>query len=441
MVRWCDQASIGVALGTIASLLRWFTTAQFKSTKIGEKSIKDEFKVEGYWTERLIHWRDSPLGLRIGHHKFRKLLHDAKRLILNLCIGVQIFIVLGSKLVLLVSAVLIKLFLFCRFKQSDDDNSCWNAYVRAGPEQGPDFRRYVLLLEGEVELPKRVLDIICSEVDELIKRGKKKKSKNIIKLLQKSVNFDGVLEFDNSEIERLNPREPTNCWSLPIVTLTSIAISLPNITDVKSNQLLSCVSEGLYFVSLIEKTMDSNGELVSIRKAADVAWVGVELYRKWLDKDLHTETIQNLSSIAEKTIKDFTSDQANSFLVDDPLNWPVKVIAANSMYRITQTILLARRDHYLTDDELFERLSVMVSDILVACLTNLAHVIIMMCHICPIKDRERNVRQAAVHLGESEEILEIVQNREIPRLDREKAASIEGWRSVLKRDSNETNTN
>ncbi|KAI3454477.1 hypothetical protein Pfo_011140 [Paulownia fortunei] len=441
--------SIGVAVGTIAPLLRWFIAAQFKSSKIGHKSFKDEFKVEAYWTPGLVHWRDSPLPLQIGHHKFRKLLHDAKRLLLNFCIGVQIVIVLASKLVLLISATYVKGLLFCfrhiknlkacDSKESDDTRGFES---RAGMEV--DFSRYVLLLEGESELPKKTLTNIWNEVDKLIQKGKKKQSKNLIQLLHKSVNFNGVREFDSNEIRSLHSQEPPNCWSLPVVTLTSIAISLSNITNHKSNQLLSAVSEGLYFVKLIEKSLDRNGDLTSIRHAADVVWVGVELYRKWQGKDLqtaglkgrtHKETLQKLSNIAEKTVTNFTTD-TKDFIVQDPLNWPVKVIAASSMYRITQTILLAHNDdHHQTDEELFERLSIMISDILAACLTNLVHVITLKCHSSAIKEREKNVSQAAVLLGESEGILEILQQRKLPSLDPEKAANIEEWRVFMEQDN------
>ncbi|GFP97462.1 hypothetical protein PHJA_001890300 [Phtheirospermum japonicum] len=254
---------------------------------------------------------------------------------------------------------------------------------------------YVLKLEGEAELPKRTLKNICSELDRLIIKGKKKQSKNVIELLQKSVNFNGVREFDSSEIQSLSSQEPPNCWSLPVVTLTSIAISLPNITDLNSKQLLIAVSDGLYFASLIEKRLDRNGELASIRNAADVAWVGVELYREWQGKDLqgvgrtHKETLQNFSDIAEKTVKIFTTG-ANNFIVQDPLNWPAKVIAANSMYRITQTILLAYDDDHPLTDEMFERLSVMISDILAVCLTNLARVIKLKSQQCHQREGKKH---------------------------------------------------
>ncbi|GFP92380.1 hypothetical protein PHJA_001382100 [Phtheirospermum japonicum] len=425
---------IGVMLGTIAPLLRWFTAAHFKSTRIGHKSFKDEFKVETYWTQSLKLWRDSPsLPLKTQHLMFRKFLHDTKRLLLNFLIGVQILIVWASKLVLLVSAVFVKglLFFFSYIKNSKARDSIESCDLN-------DLSHYVVLLEGEEELPKRTLKNICNEVDKLIQMGSTKQSKNLIKLLHKSVNFNGVREFDSKEIRSLNSQlEPPNCWSLPVVTLTSIAISLPNITIRKADQLLIAVSEGLYFAKLIEKTLDSNGELESIRNAADVVWVGVELYKKWQGKDLpaagrtQKETLQKLSDIAEKTVTNFVTC-TNNFLVQDPLNWPVKVIAANSMYRITQTILLAHDDgHPQTDEELCERLSIIISDILAACFTNLARVIMLKCHSNSIKEREKSIRQAALLLGESEKILEIVQPRELPNVAPKNAAKIEGWRDFM----------
>ncbi|KAK4437250.1 hypothetical protein Salat_0058900 [Sesamum alatum] len=429
--------SIGVAFGSVAPLLRWFIAVQFKSLKPRHKSFKEEFKVETYWTQRLVDWRDSPLRLQIRHQECRKLVHDAKRLLLNFCIAVQIVIVRASKLVLLISAPCVNGMLSC-FHRIKKLKACDSLESRTGTEL--DFSHYGLLLEGEPGLPDKILTNICNEADKLIQKGKKKQPKNVIKLLQRSVNFNGVREFDRGEIGSLHTQELPNCWSLPVVTLTSIAISLPNIDNHKIKQLVRGVSEGLSFVKLIEKTLDTNGELESLRNTADVIWVEVELYKKWQDKDLqvaspngktHKEMLQNLSSTAEKTVRDFINGR-DDVVMQNPLNWPVKVIAANSMYRITQTMLLAHKDDdQLTDEQLFELLSIMISEIIAACLTNLARVITLKCHRNAIKEREESIRQAALLLGESEEILEILQQRDIPNLDPEKSADIEEWRAYI----------
>ncbi|KAL0319756.1 UNVERIFIED_CONTAM: hypothetical protein Sradi_5237100 [Sesamum radiatum] len=240
--------SIGVVFGSVAPLLRWFTVVQFKSSELRHKSFKEEFKIA-----------------------------------LNICIAVQIVIVLASKLVLFISAPCVNGILFC-FHHIKKFKACDSLESRAGTEL--DFSHYVLLVEGEPGLPHKILTNICNEADKLIQKGKNQQPKSVIKLLQRSVNFNGVREFDRVEIGSLHTQELPNCWSLPVVTLTSIAASLPNIENHKVKQLLRGASEGLSFVKLIEKTLDTNGELESLRNTADVVWVEVELYKKWQDKDL-----------------------------------------------------------------------------------------------------------------------------------------------------------
>lgn len=90
-------------------------------------------------------------------------------------------------------------------------------------------------------------------------------------------------EFDNNRVPSLHSQEPPNSWSLPVVTLTCIAIALPNISNENANQLVRCVEKGLTLLKLTEKSLDKNGALAIIRNAADVVWVGVDLYCKWRD--------------------------------------------------------------------------------------------------------------------------------------------------------------
>ncbi|KAG6384808.1 hypothetical protein SASPL_153627 [Salvia splendens] len=123
----------------------------------------------------------------------------------------------------------------------------------------------------------------------------------------------------------------------------AISVALLNFADEKANQLLVCVSEGFPIMKLIEETLDGAGVLESIRKAADVVWDGVEVYRKWDDMDL----------------KRYSNAESSA-----------RVIAAISMYRIAQTILLGMGDgENQSNDELFEGVSITISDILAACLT------------------------------------------------------------------------
>ena len=88
----------------------------------------------------------------------------------------------------------------------------------------------------------------------------------------------------------------------------------------------------------------------------------------------------------------------------------------------------------LGGDELVESISITISDILAACLTNVAQVITLKCHREDIREREERVRRAAILLGESKEILEILQQHELPSLDVEKAAKIDEWRASMAQD-------
>ncbi|XP_042035100.1 uncharacterized protein LOC121781428 [Salvia splendens] len=430
---------VGAAFGAVAPLFRWMFAAHFKLSALGEKRARDELYVETYWISRLVEWRESSLPLHIHSSKCRKLVHDAKGLLLNICIRTQILFVLASKVILLTSCKFGTSVLVCFYRLShlsrapNDMEGCCES--RAGSEL--DFSRYVLLLEGEAELPKKVLNNLLNELDVLIETAEQQKPKNLIELLMKSRNFNGVKEFDSNQVPSLHSLEPPNCWSLPVVTLGSIAIALPNINPNRVKKLIRGIREGLSLVGLIEKTLNRVRDPKSIRNAADRVWVGIELYGQWENKTGNLkgttgkEILQKLSDTAKKTVVDFMAS-TDDFLMQNPGNWPSKVTAANSMYRVSQTILLSHNDgDDQTNDALFERLCVIISEILAACLTNLVRVINSKCHKNVVKERQECTSQAAILLGETLEVLEILQHRDLPGLRSENAADIDEWRAFM----------
>ncbi|KAL0417118.1 UNVERIFIED_CONTAM: hypothetical protein Slati_3543700 [Sesamum latifolium] len=441
--------TIGVIVGTIAPAARWFIAIWFRSSNNGSKAIKGAFTVEGYWTQKMVEWKQRSLSVKIRHIKFRKVVHCLRGLVLKFCIFAQFLVVLASKLVLLVSICITTPTILClnyvrqlrQRRVSDSGSSRHHKVTGSTANSEVDIRRYVMLLEGEVELPTESLENICKEVDKVIQKGQKKKPKHLLKFLCKSSDFRGVTEFDSRRVLSLHSQDLPYCWSLAVVTLTSIALALPNVEKQKSNHLLNSVTEGLRFMKLIDKTLHKKGDLANIRTAADVVWVGVELYHKWQDKDLHEtslkgknaeEILHELSGKAQKTVLEFKRG-ARDCLMKNPLNWPPKVIAANSMYRISRTVLLTHRaENDETDEELFEQLSIMIADIMAACLTNLPQVITIRCHRNAIEEREKSVCKAALLLGETEEILALLQQRELPILDPDRAAYIEEWRALMK---------
>ncbi|XP_057808819.1 uncharacterized protein LOC131023289 [Salvia miltiorrhiza] len=448
--KWIVLAqSFGVAVGAVAPAIRCFNAIKFKCSGNGKRGFRDEFKIDAYWTQMMVEWRESSLPMQIRDRKWRKFLHKTKGLILSFLVRVQILIVLCSTAVrymfFCIATPVISCFHCLERLKSIFSSSKSQVHgiseSQAEIQTEIDLSRYVLLLEGEAELPQKIQVDICKEVDKLVRTGKKQQPKNLLSLLHRVGNFKGLKEVDKNQVPSLHSQEPHKCWSLPLVTLTSIAIALPNIPKKDVSWLLRSVDEGLFYVKLIEKTLDKKGNLANSRNAADVIWVGVELYRKWQDNDLHEtslkgrsskETLQDLSSQAEKAIVNFKR-QVRDFVMENPLNWPVKAIAANSMYRICQRLLKAYEGDYLQADErLFEQLINMIANILAASLTNLMRVVIIKCHQRDIKKKEKNVREAALLLGETEEILQVLQqHRATARSDPDESEFIEKWCNLL----------
>ncbi|KAL0405455.1 UNVERIFIED_CONTAM: hypothetical protein Slati_3859400 [Sesamum latifolium] len=275
-----------------------------------------------------------------------------------------------SKLVLLISICIATPIILClnyvgRLRQQNrvhDSGSTTNSEA--------DVRRYVVLLKGEVELLVGALENICKEVDEAIQTGKTKKPKHLLKLLL-------------------------------VVTLTNIALALPNVEKQKP----------------------------------EVAWQDKDIHGTSFRGKNDEDILHELSGKAEKTILAEFKRGARDSIMRNPLNWPPKVIAANSMYRMSRTILLTRRgeNEELMEEELFELLFIMIADIMVACLTNLLQLITNKCshEHNAIEEKETSVCEAALLLGETEEILQLLQQCEVPISDPVRAAYIEEWRASL----------
>ncbi|CAK7355843.1 unnamed protein product [Dovyalis caffra] len=440
--------TIAVGVGTIAPAIRWFTAVNFRCPTRRKKSSKRKFTVERYWIQMLVEMKECPLNVRIQDRFCRKCAHDIKKKLLDLCIGMQTGIVLGSKVIQLISVYFMVWILsfsdFCKelkkMKPNKSISSDSGSESRSSPK--PDLSRYVLHLEGEEELVELMMKNNFDATDHWLRRGKKKQPKHLTELLEKSTfaeGFKGVKEFDSDLVLSLDCDEPPNCWALPVVTLTAIAVALPNVSGALMKQLMRSVNEGLMYVRLIEDNLDAKGELINIRKAANVVWVGVDLYHKWLDVDLQKlsfqtestkEILEKLCDAAKNRFEEFKKTQTNPCLKERPSKWPIKFLAANSMYRISQTLLQnCERRNDLIDERLFEALTVMISDILGACLTNLRRVIFH-CLSRAVIEREFCVRRAVFILGKTEQIRELLDQQPILTLDPDQMAYIDKWRSL-----------
>nr|GMC87299.1 uncharacterized protein LOC109189715 [Ipomoea batatas] len=449
--------TVAILVGTIAPAFRWFNSVNFRCPKKVTKACHYKVKIENYWIRSLVLWKESPLELRKRGRFIRKFAHNAKENLLDFCIWMQIGMVCLSKLVRLVSLfwvswLLIGLrrliwFLKRHTNSIESHDSEPESQSEAGSK--PDLSRYVLHLEGEESLKDFMMESNLDVSDHWIKMGKKKQHKNLIRLLQNwspTKGFMGVNHFDYDHIPSLDSEVPPNCWALPVVTLTSIAIALSGNDSDLSKELKLCVNEAVSYMRFLEERLDTNGDLSNLRKAAQMVWSGVDLHYKWLDLDLQKMALQAgedsppqsvlkaLSEEAKQRYLEYKQKDVTICFAESPSKWPAKILAANSMYRICQALLLTNENEQPQNNKtmMFHRLSDMITGIVGACLTNIPRVIFMLCHQGSIKERETRVRFAIMLLGKSGKILEILNHKPLPSSSSERLVHIDDWRALSK---------
>ncbi|KAI3523309.1 hypothetical protein L1887_01370 [Cichorium endivia] len=305
---------IGVVLGAIAPISRCFAALSFNlSVKWIWNHIK-VFKVESYRIQKLSDWKHSSIPLPSRKRSCKIVMQNLKSLILCICIGFQKMVVVACKMIAVIPVFLVICVLYI--------SHCWKwlkAMFRTTlgivlvqkPDQtrkDTDISRYVLQLQDEMEFPERTLKGISKSVNRLIKKAEKQQPKNLMNLLAKSGGFEGVEKFDSHHVQPLLTEEYLNCWSLTLVTLTTITMSLPNIQKNIVDSLMSGVSEGLVYISLVEESLNATDAHVIIQRAAKTLWVEVEVYRKWLGNKLPKSA--SLANIT-KEILQWLSDTAN----------------------------------------------------------------------------------------------------------------------------------
>ncbi|KAJ0817395.1 hypothetical protein HanPI659440_Chr00c07g0718861 [Helianthus annuus] len=389
---------IGVLVGTVAPLSRCFASLSFKVSI--KSNISKVFKVETYWTQKLSEWKDGSIPFLFRSYKRKVVLKSLRNLILNLCIKLQEGVVVVCKMIALIPFFFMICFLYCFCSSRKKTENL-------------EGRAYVLQLEDEVELADRTLKGHLNSLNRLIQKSEKEQPKTLMNLISRksTIGFQGVQTFDNND---------RDCWSLVVVTLTTIAVTLRKIKEVEVDSLLKSVRESLEYVTLVDKSLHATGDYVNIQKAAERLWQEVDVSHKWLGislKDIASQvittacqedaTLQIVQLFLEKAnnkIKGVQSADSGRPNGDSEFTY----ICANSMSRITEIIIEDQKEsHKKSFDEL---ISTRIADVMGACLTNLPKVIAMKCHTSVIEKREASVQAAAKLLGETKEIIKTLQD-------------------------------
>ncbi|MFS8030873.1 hypothetical protein Hanom_Chr17g01539191 [Helianthus anomalus] len=429
--------SAGVVVGTIAPVSRCFSVLSFKSVTRGKTNHFMFLKVEKYYTQKLHEWKQSPIPFLSINRRSRSIICNSKDIILNVCIGFQKVVVVLCKLIWLVATRFVVKCLYCG--KSLKPRWFTPPISSSNDDIDEDLSHYVLQIDEEMELAGKTLTQISNSVNSFILKTSEEQDSNLLKLLENTTGFEGVEIFDTDQVQTLLPNELVNTWSLPIVTLTCIAVVLPSIPKDTIENLFKSVGEGLSFTHIVEENLNCSREYVYIRKASMALWHEVRNKCKWLDIPLEKEdfkgktTIEIIKWFSDKAKEIVTeiNESTNGELVENPSK---TLIAANSMYRITQTILLRHQSKTepFTHKELFAHLNGMIADIFYACFTNMPRVITMKCHESVIEKRGASVKVAAKLLGKTTKIIERLETREVPIMDDEKMAYIDEWRLYLK---------
>nr|GEV79859.1 pentatricopeptide repeat-containing protein [Tanacetum cinerariifolium] len=330
--------SIGVMVGTAAPIFRSFSVLSFNLVTKSNTNPLKVFKVEKYWTQKLYEWKQSHIPFLSISRRSRTLFYISSDNILDFCIILQKVTVIACKVIWLIPIVV---------------SYCWNSVKERlfTPSMASttddiieDLRNYVLQIYYEMELAERTLKGISNSINPFILKAEKEQNNNLLELLEKSTGFEGVERFDTSQVEPLPFVGLVNSWSLPIITLTCIAVALPNIRKDKIDRLLESVGVGLSYSHLVDESLNTSSEYINIQKATKSLWHEVEYNCRWLNNTLLKSAFEGKTA---KEILNWFADKARELIeFNESSNGKMvenssskELIAANSMYRIAKTML------------------------------------------------------------------------------------------------------
>ncbi|KAF5776286.1 hypothetical protein HanXRQr2_Chr12g0522581 [Helianthus annuus] len=145
-------------------------------------------------------------------------------------------------------------------------------------------------------------------------------------------------------------------------------------------------------MTLVEENLNAVEANVISQKASETLWQEVDVCRKWLGDELDNivSQVNIVASQVDPTLQivqlflEKSKNKINEGVGSTDDDSKFTSCCANSMYRITETIINDKESH----ERLFDELSSRIADIMAACLTNLPQVIAMKCHTSVIEKRE-----------------------------------------------------
>nr|XP_043608455.1 uncharacterized protein LOC122580243 [Erigeron canadensis] len=372
---------------------------------------------EKYWTDKLREWKKACTNRYRIAAAASSSNYPAARLLVNKCVyfmtnwGLSICIGLQSTFVLVIQICM--LYPVWGLRALMKRPCCRVPTTPAvAISQIEDLSGYVLQLDDEMKASPEVVEQISRSMKFRIESAKDKENNkvfnnNLLELLAAKRpdddGFKGVEIFDDDD----DQIKLSSSWSVPVITLASIAISsVPGIAKDQVQSLIQAIDEALLCIHPVEESFDRANEFVNIRKAATTLWVDA----KATTTGAHTIDFPN-------------DDQSSSS----------SSAAGLLMRRIKRSISSKYPEEIQTNERFFRLLRSMIADVLVACFSNLPRVVMMKCHANEIEKREASVEAAVKLLVQSTKIIEKLEECQLPAgLDPDKMASIEEWIIHLK---------
>ncbi|CAA6656130.1 unnamed protein product [Spirodela intermedia] len=369
--------ALSIFIGTAAPVSRYLVSSR-NQQMVGRSVVT----VEEYWVGRLKAWRDSPLFRGVHQWSWT----------MNTLIAAQAAVVIFCNLVSLPSVWLVLcVTTLCRMcsslgrqrRERDLEASEVSGGGRGAASDAKELSRFVLLLEGEDQLAAPIMRSGRWETQNSFKKGRKRRPMGLVDTLREhsSVGFRRVGEFGIISSDEAHQDLPEhNSWALPTVALASIVFLIPGVECGSVRSLLRGVGEGLKYVRLVDKHLDEHG-LVNASEAADILWEKVDLFG--VEAGEEGELVRGIGP---------------------------EGVSGYYLQRIGRTIR-QRDGKDLEPEGLFRWLCETIADVLGACLTNLPRVVLMECICSGEEEREEGVREAALLLGESRELLRFLEEK------------------------------